>query len=110
MRRSMLFIPGNAPGLLINGNYLGADALIFDLEDAVVPEEKDSARILVRNALKYMDFRGCETIVRINSTDTDYWRADLEEILKYKPDLIMLPKAGGEEEIRTVDECISEIE
>ncbi len=110
MRRSMLFIPGNAPGLLINGNYLGADALIFDLEDAVAPEEKDAARILVRNTLKYMDFQGCETIVRINALDTEYWKADLEEVLKHKPDLIILPKAGTEEEIRTADYFISELE
>ena len=72
MRRSMLFLPGNNPNLLINGNCLGADAVIFDLEDAVSPTEKDAARILVRNTLRYMDFRGCETIVRINSIDTPY--------------------------------------
>ena len=51
MRRSMLFLPGNTPNILINGGYLGADAVIFDLEDAVSPDEKDSARILVRNAM-----------------------------------------------------------
>ena len=52
MRRSMLFLPGNTPNILINGCYLGADAVIFDLEDAVSPDEKDSARILVRNTIK----------------------------------------------------------
>ena len=45
MRRSMLFLPGNNPNMLINGNCLGADAVIFDLEDAVSPAEKDAARI-----------------------------------------------------------------
>ena len=70
MRRSMLFLPGNNPNMLINGNCLGADAVIFDLEDAVSPAEKDAARILVRNTMKYMDFSGCEMIVRINSIDT----------------------------------------
>ena len=54
MRRSMLFIPGNSPSLLINGDVLGSDAIILDLEDAVSPAEKDSARILVRNSLKYL--------------------------------------------------------
>ena len=54
MRRSMLFLPGNNPNMLINGNCLGADAVIFDLEDAVSPAEKDAARILVRNTMKYM--------------------------------------------------------
>ena len=76
MRRSMLFLPGNTPNMLINGNCLGADAVIFDLEDAVSPNEKDAARILVRNTMRYMDFHGCEIIVRINSID------------------ILLPKAG----------------
>lgn len=52
MRRSMLFIPGNTPNLLMNGDVLGADSIILDLEDAVSPAEKDSDRILVRNALQ----------------------------------------------------------
>ena len=50
MIRSMLFLPGNTPNMLINGDALGADAVILDLEDAVSPQEKDAARILVRNA------------------------------------------------------------
>lgn len=94
MRRSMLFLPGNTPNMLINGSFLGADAVIFDLEDAVSPAEKDSARILVRNTMRYMDFRGCEIIVRINSIDTPYWKKDIDEILPYKPNLILLPKTG----------------
>ena len=49
MRRSMLFIPGNTPNLLINGNCLGADAVIFDLKDAVSPAKKDSARYITRS-------------------------------------------------------------
>ena len=52
MLRSMLFLPGNNPNLLINGNCLGADAVIFDLEDAVAPAEKTAARILVRNTMR----------------------------------------------------------
>ncbi|MBQ2061139.1 MAG: CoA ester lyase [Oscillospiraceae bacterium] len=107
MRRSMLFIPGNTPNLLINGGFLGADALIFDLEDAVSPDEKDAARILVRNIMKYMDLRGCETIVRINSIDTDYWKADLEQIMPRKPGWIMLPKTGCAADVLTADAEIS---
>ena len=52
MRRSMLFLPGNTPNMLINGNCLGSDAVIFDLEDAVSPSEKDAARIRARNTTK----------------------------------------------------------
>lgn len=110
MRRSMLFLPGNNPNLLINGNCLGADAVIFDLEDAVSPTEKDAARILVRNTLRYMDFRGCETIVRINSIDTSYWQKDIDEVLSYKPSLILLPKTGSETDVLTADAYISSVE
>ena len=80
MRRSMLFLPGNNPNMLINGNCLGADSVIFDLEDAVSPDEKDAARILVRNTMRYMDFSACEIIVRINSIDTPYWQKDMDAI------------------------------
>ena len=72
MRRTMLFLPGNTPNMLINGDTLGADTIIFDLEDAVSPDEKDAARVLVRNTLKYQSFDACETVVRINPTDTKF--------------------------------------
>ena len=62
MRRTMLFLPGNTPNMLINGDTLGADTIIFDLEDAVSPDEKDAARVLVRNTLKYRSFDACETV------------------------------------------------
>lgn len=110
MRRSMLFLPGNNPNMLINGNCLGADAVIFDLEDAVSPDEKDAARILVRNTMRYMDFRGCEIIVRINSIDTPYWRKDIDAILPYKPGLILLPKTGSAADVLAADQYIIQME
>jgi citrate lyase subunit beta/citryl-CoA lyase len=106
----MLFIPGNTPNLLINGDRLGADMVIFDLEDAVSPDEKDSARILVRNTLRYMGFKGLKTIVRINSVDTAYWKKDLDEIMKYGPDMIMLPKSGTADDVREADAYMSKLE
>ena len=109
MRRSMLFLPGNNPNMLINGNCLGSDAVIFDLEDAVAPDQKDAARILVRNTLQYMDFRGCERIVRINSIGTPYWQEDLKALLPYKPDLILLPKTESARDILTIDAYMTEL-
>ena len=106
----MLFLPGNNPNMLINGNCLGADAVIFDLEDAVAPAEKDAARILVRNTMRYMDFGTCGRIVRINSIDTPYWNKDLDQILPYKPDLILLPKTGCAADILEADRYITELE
>ena len=110
MRRSMLFLPGNTPNMLINGGTLGSDAVIFDLEDAVSPAEKDAARILVRNTIKYMDLGGCEVIVRINSIDTPFWKADIDQILPQKPDLILLPKTGSAADVREADAYLTEVE
>lgn len=110
MRRSMLFLPGNTPNIIVNGEILGADAVILDLEDAVAPTEKDSARILVRNAISRMGFGRCEVIVRINSTDTDFWKRDLDEIIPVKPSLIMPPKTGCAEDVKRVDAYISALE
>ena len=110
MRRSMLFLPGNNPNMLINGNCLGADSVIFDLEDAVSPDEKDAARILVRNTMRYMDFRGCEIIVRINSIDTAYWQKDIDAILPYTPGLILLPKTGSPADVLAADAYITQVE
>ena len=110
MRRSMLFLPGNNPNLLINGNCLGSDAVIFDLEDAVAPDQKDAARILVRNTMRYLDFGKCEIIVRINSIDTPYWQRDIDAVLPYKPSLILLPKTGTAQDALAADAYMTEVE
>ncbi len=110
MRRSMLFLPGNTPNMIINGDSLGADSIILDLEDAVSPDEKDAARLLVRNAIREMGFAGVEITVRINSIDTDYWRDDVEAIVPLKPDLIMPPKASSAADMQKLDAFIAEVE
>ena len=110
MRRSMLFLPGNNPNMLINAASLMADAVIFDLEDAVSPAEKDAARILVRNTMRYTDLSVCEVIVRINSVDTPYWKDDIDAILPENPSLILLPKAATAADIETVSDYMSGVE
>lgn len=110
MRRSMLFLPGNTPNIIVNAEILGADAVILDLEDAVAPAEKDAARILVRSAIGRMGFGKREVIVRINGTDTAYWKKDLEAVIPTRPNLIMPPKTGCAEDVRTVDAYITELE
>ena len=106
----MLFLPGNTPNMLINGDTLGADTVIFDLEDAVSPDEKEAARILVRNALKYQNFSGCEVVVRINPTDTEFWKEDLDAVIPLKPDMIMPTKVSGGEMIREVSAYMGQVE
>ena len=109
LRRSMLFMPGNNPGMLQNAGILGADSIILDLEDAVSLTEKDSARILVRNAIKNIKFYDSELVVRVNPLSTDYGYDDIDEIARVKPDVILIPKAT-EEDMKAVDELVTKIE
>ena len=110
MIRSMLFLPGNTPNIIINGEILGADAVILDLEDAVAPAEKDSARILVRNTLRYMGFGACSVIVLINAIDTPYWQKDLAAIMPQKPTMIMPPKVSCAQDVQQIDAYMTELE
>ncbi len=109
MRRSMLFLPGNSPNILLNADFLGADSIILDLEDAVSPAEKDSARILVRNAIKTLAYSR-EVIVRINPTDSPYWEEDLEQIVPVRPDMIMPTKVSCGEDVRIISQRLSLLE
>jgi citrate lyase subunit beta/citryl-CoA lyase len=110
MNRSLLFLPANTPNMIINGAQLGADGIVFDLEDAVSPDEKDSARILLRYALSSLDFGTCRIIVRINGLDTPYWEDDVEEIAPLKPDLIMPAKVSGPGYIQRLSAKLDEVE
>jgi citrate lyase subunit beta/citryl-CoA lyase len=105
----MLFMPGNNPGMLQNAGILGADSIILDLEDAVSLTEKDSARILVRNAIKNIKFYDSELVVRINPLTTEYGYDDVNEIAKVKPDVILVPKAT-EDDMKSVDMLVTRIE
>lgn len=109
LRRTMLFMPGNNPGMLQNAAILGADSIILDLEDAVSIPEKDSARILVREAIKNVDYSNVEVVVRVNPLDNEFGAVDVETIARVKPDTLMVPKAD-EDEIRTVSEMLDKIE
>ena len=107
-RRSMLFMPGNNPGMLVSADILGADSIIYDLEDAVSLDEKDSARTLVRNAISFSKFTHSEITVRINPIDSPYWEKDLEAIIPVLPDGIVIPKASVDA-VHSVEQKINEI-
>jgi citrate lyase subunit beta/citryl-CoA lyase len=107
LRRSRLYLPGDQPKLAINAAIHKGDGLILDLEDSVAPPNKDAARILVRNALRCMDFMGAERMVRINQLPLGL--EDLEEIIPQKPHLILIPKAEKPGQIQEIDKKIDEI-
>ncbi len=110
MLRSLLFIPGSTPNKLIHIADMGADAVILDLEDAVSPDEKDAARILVRNTIQSLRAPGLTIVVRINAIDTPYWRQDLSELAPLGPALFMPPKVSAASDVRAADEALTALE
>ncbi len=110
LRRSLLYVPGNMPGMLQNIPVFEADGVMIDLEDAVPLVEKDAARLLTRNFLRFYQDRNKEMFVRINPLDTPYAAADLREILPALPDGIRLPKADNPELVEKLDTLLTEEE
>ena len=107
LRRSRLYVPGSEPKYFINAALHGSDAVILDLEDSVHVSDKDAARLLVRNALRAVEFLVCERMVRINQIPLGL--EDLDEIVPESPDLILIPKVENPEQIIEADRRIAEI-
>lgn len=107
LRRSRLYLPGNEPRYFPNAGLHGADGIIFDLEDSVHPDHKDAARLLVRNALRALDFGDTERMVRINPWPLGH--EDLKAVVPQLPDLILIPKVESAEQVQQIDAAISEI-
>ena len=107
LRCSMLFVPGNNPGMVRDAHIYGSDSIMFDLEDSVAVTEKDAARFLVYNALTHLKYGSKELVVRINDLGSGLGVADLEAIVRAQPDVIRLPKT---ECARDVIDCEREIE
>ena len=93
--KTLLFIPGNNPGMLQNSDILGSDALLIDLEDAVAINEKDAARILVGEYINSFETTA-DIFIRINPLDTPFFYKDLEAIKNLNIKGILLPKASVE--------------
>lgn len=104
-RRSRLYLPGDNPKLMINSGIYGSDGIILDLEDSVSPEKKNEAQLLVRNALRQIDFYGAERMVRINQVPQGL--EDLKYIVPHNVNTILIPKCEYASQIHDV---VSEIE
>lgn len=103
-RRTRLYVPGNNPKMMINAGIYGSDAVILDLEDSVIPGKKDEALILVRNALRYVNFYGAERMVRINALPAGI--NDIGCILPFGVQTILIPKCQSPSEILDLEQCI----
>jgi citrate lyase subunit beta / citryl-CoA lyase len=106
-RRSRLYLPGNEPKFMLNAGLHEPDAVILDLEDSVAPAVKDEARLMVRNALRSIDFKNSERMVRINQGERGL--IDLDFIVPHNVHVILPPKVEGPEQIQEVDARIASI-
>jgi citrate lyase subunit beta/citryl-CoA lyase len=102
LRRTRLYVPGNTPRFLPNVGLHGPDAIILDLEDSVPSEEKDAARILVRNALRALSFHGAEKMVRINAPPLGL--EDVRAIVPHGVHTLILPKVEDPDEVAAINE------
>jgi citrate lyase subunit beta/citryl-CoA lyase len=107
IRFSRLYLPGDIPSMMINSGLHSAHGLILDLEDSVSPQKKDEARILVRNALRQVDFRGAERMIRINQGERGL--NDLKVLIPHNVNLVVVPKCETKEQLKIVDREIHEI-
>jgi citrate lyase subunit beta / citryl-CoA lyase len=106
-RFSRLYLPGNSPGMFLNAGLHNPDGVILDLEDSVAFAKKDEARILVRNALRAVDFYGAERMVRINQGERGL--EDLEYVIPHNVHLILVPKCENPESLIAVEKRIENI-
>lgn len=107
MRRSRLYLPANEPKFFINAGLHKPDGIILDLEDSVAVSEKESARYLVRNALRSVDFYGCERMVRINQMQKGI--EDLKFVIPNNAQVILIPKCELAEHVKKVENEINRL-
>jgi len=110
LRRSMLFVPGNNPALIIDAAVFSPDSIILDLEDAVAVDQKDAARELVVRALQTLDFGKCELCVRINGRHTPFFADDIRALVPARPHALRLAMVESPEDIIYTDQFIDRCE
>lgn len=110
LRRTMMFLNAQKPGLIKDPYIYRPDSIMLDLEDAVAENQKDAARFSLYHALKTIDYRGCERVVRINGLDTPYWKEDIRCAVAGGCDAIRIPKTERPEDVRTVEDHIEAAE
>jgi (3S)-malyl-CoA thioesterase len=102
--RSVLYIPGSKPRALDKARGLPCDAIIFDLEDAVSPEEKVAARDTLAEALKTGGYGARYKVIRINGLDTEWGADDARAAAAMEADAILLPKVGSPADLEALAE------
>lgn len=106
LRRTMMFLNCQKPGLIKDPYIYKPDSILLDLEDAVAEKEKDAARYSLYHALQEIDYRGVERVVRINGLDTAYWKEDIRCAVAGGADAIRIPKTEQAADVQMVESAI----
>jgi citrate lyase subunit beta/citryl-CoA lyase len=92
LRRSLLYVPASSEAMLGKAGSRGADVLIVDLEDGVLPDAKDAARARAQRLWPELDFGGSEALLRVNAAGTAWQEPDLASAARIRPAGVVLPK------------------
>lgn len=106
LRRTMMFMNAQKPGLIKDAYIYGSDSIILDLEDAVAENQKDAARFSLYHALKTINYGDTEVIVRINGLDTPHWQEDIRCVVAGGADGIRIAKCESAQDVKTVEEHV----
>lgn len=106
LRRSMMFLNCQKPGLIKDPYIYKPDSIMLDLEDAVAENQKDAARYSLFHALQEIDYRGVERVVRINGLDTPHWKEDIRVCIAGGADVIRIAKTECAQDVHTVEEYV----
>ena len=110
LRRTMMFLNAQKPGLIKDPYIYKPDSIMLDLEDAVAENQKDVSRFSLYHALKEINYRGCERVVRINGLDTPYWEEDIHCAVAGGCDAIRIPKTESALDVQRVETVVEECE
>lgn len=110
LRRTMMFLNCQKPGLIKDPYIYKPDSIMLDLEDAVAEKEKDAARFSLYHALQEIDYRNVERVVRINGLDSPYWREDIRAAVAGGCDSIRIPKTETAKDVLLVADAITAAE
>ena len=110
LRRTMMFLNAQKPSLIKDPYIYNPDSIMLDLEDAVAENQKDAARFSLYHALKTIDYRGCERVVRINGLDTSFWKEDIRVCVAGGCDVIRIPKTETAEMVKAVEAEVEKAE
>ena len=110
LRRTMMFLNAQKPSLIKDPYVYKPDSIMLDLEDAVAENQKDAARFSLYHALRTIDYRGCERVVRINGLDTNLWKEDIRCSVAGGCDAVRIPKTESAKDVKLVEEAVEAAE